>query len=103
MDEVDFCHIVSKGRDIDEINRQLHADPELAHARDPEGTPVLLLAVEGERPIITRMLVRYGADPIATPTAAGREHETPLGTSLRMNRPFITRLLVERFMRQEYF
>lgn len=97
-----FCELINHDR-VDEVKRRLASNPKLANARDANGVPVLLLAVEAERPIITRLLVKSGADPVAKSQMQGRAEETPLGASLRLERPFITRLLVRRFMRAEYF
>ena len=100
-----FCLLVSRG-EVDTIKEQLSSYPELAESRDADGSPALLIAVLGGRPIITRLLVEPGADPIATPSGTDSNIDadtTPLAASLRSDRPYITRLLVECYMRREFF
>lgn len=101
-DQHEFCELVRKGKTA-QVKDALEGQPNLAHARDKGGIPVLMIAVEDERPIMTRLLVQHGAIPTVKCQIPGRETHTPLAASLRQSRPFITKLLVERYLQIEFF
>ena len=69
-----------------------------------DGVPVLVFAIEQERPVIVRLLLNADADPIQTFSRCGNveTHETPLEVALSGTRPYITRMLVERYLRSRF-
>ena len=97
-----FCEVVRSGN-LGQVKAALKASPALANSFDPLGVPVLVVAIEEELPSITRMLVRAGANPVAKCRDPERDGATPLSISLLRNRPFITRILIERFLFDQYF
>ena len=80
----------------------LQADPRLAESCNPRGIPVLLLAIEEELPIITRLLIEAGASTtVHCLQASGRPDDTPLRAALRSSRPFIKNVVVRSFLEDQ--
>ena len=96
-----FCELVREGR-LAQVKASLESMPALCDSYDATGLPALVVAIEEELPIITRLLVQFGANPTARCRKAGRLNDTPLTVSLRQRRPFITKLLVERYLYSEF-
>ena len=69
-----------------------------------DGVPVLVFAIEHERPVVVRLLLDAGADPIQMFSRNGNDKtpDSPLTVALRGTRPYITRMLVERYLRSTF-
>lgn len=98
-----ICKLVQNG-DIEGVQRALQADSQLIHTRDVRSMPLLSIAIDEELPIMTRLLVESGADPIAEcgVKAGALQGVTPLMQSLRSRRPYIAQVVVKQFLTNEF-